>query len=71
MLISSSTFAFAFLGADGSDGAASANDGAVYELSDPPAGDPRRMTLSATISVLYLFTPAVSSQLRVLRYHST
>ena len=28
-------------------------------------------TLSETISVLYLFTPAVSSQLRVLRYPST
>lgn len=43
--------------------------GALYDHSAAPLAE-RRMTLSETISVLYRLTQAVSSQLRVLRYHS-
>ncbi len=69
MLIDSSAFAFVFRGAVISAGAASAWEYESHPVAPP--GEDRRITLSETISVLYLFTPAVSSQLRVLRYPST
>lgn len=68
MEIDSSAFALLFRGAVCSAGAASAW---LYDSPPAPPGEERRITLSDTISVLYLFTPAVSSQLRVLRYPST
>lgn len=71
MLISSSAFGFDLRVCAGSAGADSSKFGAEYDSEEVPPADPRRITLSATISVLYRFTQLASSQLRVLRYHST
>ena len=69
MLISSSTFGRDFFTRDSSGASSMLALGALYAHSLTPLVE-RRMTLSDTISVLYRFTPAVSSQFRVLRYHS-